>query len=507
MKDCIQMRNITKCFGKVMANQQVDFVCEKNHIHGLIGENGAGKTTLMRMLYGMYQPDKGEILLDGISVKMRSPKDAIKNGIGMVHQHFTLVPCLSVVQNIVMSNPPMNRFGVIKMKKASEMVAKMAKDYNLHVDPHAIVGDLSVGIRQRVEILKALFLGANLLILDEPTAILTPQEIQQLFKILTSLKEKGKSTVLITHKLAEIMHVTDDITIMRNGMVTGHLETKDTNEREIASLMVGRDAKLRVDKTPNPPGEECLSVHHLSYVNDQGVKMLDDVSFTLREGEIVGIAGVQGNGQTELIDVIAGLINNYGGEINLCDQSFTASASPADCRQAGLTHIPEDRQTMGAALEASLTRNFVISNLGETGPKRLIHWKRQRQRAKDYFKLFNVKYGSIEDPAYSLSGGNLQKTIVAREIAIDGKVLIAAQPSRGVDIGATIFIHEKLLEERSRGKGILLISYELSEIMSLSDRIIVMYNGRIIGETTPEKSTEEDIGLMMVGIQEGSDDA
>lgn len=500
MNECVQMRDITKSFGKVIANRNVNFECRNGCIHGLIGENGAGKTTLMRMLYGMYQPDEGTILIDGTPIKMKSPKDAIRNGIGMVHQHFTLVPSLSVVQNIVMSNPPTNRLGVIDLKRASETVAKMAADYNLHVDPQAIVGELPVGIRQRVEILKALYLGANLLILDEPTAILTPQEIQQLFHILLSLKKKGKSIVLITHKLAEIMHVTDDITILRNGVITGHILTKDTNEREIASLMVGRDAKLSVEKPPREPGKECLCVQQLSYTNDQGVKMLENVSFSLREGEIVGIAGVQGNGQTELIDAISGQINDYTGDIRLCGHSFIPTDTPGIRRHHGLTHIPEDRQTRGAALEASLTQNFVISNLSDKGWR--IRWKKQRKRATDFFNLFNVKYGSTEDPAYSLSGGNLQKTIVAREIAIDGKVLIAAQPSRGVDIGATIFIHEKLLEERERGKGILLISYELSEIMSLSDRIIVMYNGRIIGETTPQESSEEDIGLMMAGIQE-----
>ena len=505
MKDCVQMINITKHFGKVVANNQVCFECRASHIHGLIGENGAGKTTLMRMLYGMYQPDEGEILIDNKSVKIRSPKEAIKNGIGMVHQHFTLVPSLSVVQNIVLSNPPIKRFDVIDMKKAIKDVTKMVSDYNLYVDPNAIVNDLPVGVRQRVEILKALYLGADLLILDEPTAILTPQEIQQLFIVLDSLKNRGKSIVLITHKLAEIMHVTDDITILRNGVVTGHLKTSQTNEREIASLMVGHDAKLRVDKQPSKKGKVVLSVEHLNYTNEQGVKVLNDICLSVREGEIIGIAGVQGNGQTELIDAISGLANDYTGDIRICSSEIKPEDHPALRRKAGLTHIPEDRQTTGAALEASLTQNFVLSNMEKNSGNRIINWKYQRERVKQWFSMFNVKYGNTEDAAYSLSGGNLQKAIVAREIAIDGQVLIAAQPSRGVDIGATIFIHEKLLDQRDRGKGIIMISYELSEIMSLSDRIIVMYNGRVIGETTPEESTEEDIGLMMAGILGGKE--
>lgn len=502
MNECVQMLGITKRFGGVTANCKVDFSCKPGHIHGLIGENGAGKTTLMKILYGMYAPDEGEVRIHGEPVKLTSPKAAIRHGIGMVHQHFTLVPSLSVVQNIILGRPPKKAGDVIDMKAAIQQVAGMAQAYDLKVDPCAIVDDLPVGIRQRVEILKALYLGADILILDEPTAILTPQEIRQLFVTLTELKNKGKSIILITHKLAEMMSVTDDITILCNGVVTGHLQTSQTCEQEIARMMVGKDTRLTVTKQPNPAGRVLLRAEGLNYCNKFGVKMLSDVSLEVKAGEIVGIAGVQGNGQTELIDVISGFEPDYEGSVTIGDTRFSPGSGVAARRKKGLSHIPEDRQTRGAALDASLLQNYTMSNFGESSPQKgpLIRWKHQKQRAESCFKDFKVKFGKVDDPAYSLSGGNLQKSIVAREMEMRPQVLIAAQPSRGVDIGATIFIHERLLDRRQEGTAILLVSYELSEIMSLSDRILVMYNGSIIGETTPQESTEEDIGLLMAGL-------
>lgn len=498
----VEMTGITKRFGSTVANERVDFICRDHCIHGLIGENGAGKTTLMKILYGMYAPDEGTIRINGEEVSLTSPKTAIRKGIGMVHQHFTLVPSLTVVQNIILGNPPKKAGGVIDMSKAAEEIRQMLKVYNLKVEPADIVADLPVGICQRVEILKALYLGADILILDEPTAILTPQEIKQLFITLQELKEKGKSIILITHKLAELKSVTDDITILRNGMVTGHLNTCDTTEEEIARMMVGKKMSLTVQKEDNEAGEIRLNVNGLTRYDRFGVKTLDQVSFGVRSGEIVGIAGVQGNGQTDLIDVITGFEEDYEGEVIIGDRRFASSEGVAVRRAEGLMHIPEDRQTRGAALEASLLENYTMGcfvNQKSGGP--LIHWKKQRKKTEEAYEIYGVKYGRVEDPAYSLSGGNLQKTIVAREMLSEPKILIAAQPSRGVDIGATVFIHEKLLEQRKKGAAILLISYELSEIMSLSDRILVMYNGRIIGETTTKENSEEDIGLLMAGIK------
>ena len=505
MAERVEMIGITKRFGNVVANRSVNFTCKEGHIHGLIGENGAGKTTLMKVLYGMYTPDEGEIRINGKAVHLTSPKVAIKYGIGMVHQHFTLVPSLTVVQNIILGNPPKKKGDVIDMKAAVRRVQEMSEIYNLKVDPLAIVDDLPVGICQRVEILKALYLGADILILDEPTAILTPQEIQQLFITLEELRNKGKSIILITHKLAELTSVTDDITILRNGVVTGCLKTSETNSAEIARMMVGHDTKLTVHKEDNPTGEIRLSVKDLLYYDKFGVRMLDHVSFNVKAGEIVGIAGVQGNGQTELINVITGFEKEYTGQVFLGDKEFKPSSGVASRREYGLAHIPEDRQTRGAALDASLLQNFTMANFGEQDKhSQFIKWKTQKKRTENAYDVYSVKYDKVETPAYSLSGGNLQKAIVAREMQTQPKVLIAAQPSRGVDIGATTFIHEKLLEKRKEGIAILLVSYELSEIMSLSDRILVMYNGRIIGETTTRDSTEEDIGLLMAGIHGGN---
>lgn len=503
MEKTVEMIGVTKRFGNVVANNKVDFCCKPGHIHGLIGENGAGKTTLMKTLYGMYQPDEGEILIRGEPVRLSSPKAAIRQGIGMVHQHFTLVPSLTVAQNIILGRPPLKKSGAIDLGKAIAEVEQMSRAYNLKVDPKSVVDDLPVGIRQRVEILKALYLGADILILDEPTAILTPQEISQLFETLLALKEKGKSIILITHKLAEIMRATDDITILRNGVVTGHIATSDTNEENIARMMVGSDAKLTVHKQPHSPGEVCLKAEGLSYHNKFGVKMLDNVSFEVRRGEIVGIAGVQGNGQTELIDAIAGFLDDgYAGEVWIDSKAFRASDGVDARRRQGLTHIPEDRQTRGGALDASLLQNFTMNNFCEPGEasRPLINWKHQKKRAERHLKEYNVRFDRVETPAYSLSGGNMQKAIVAREMVMSPRVMIAAQPSRGVDVGATIFIHERLLAKRGEGVGILLVSYELSEIMSLSDRVLVMYNGGIMGEVRPEETTEEDIGLLMAGL-------
>ncbi len=502
MSYMVEMRNITKVFPGVVANKDVSIKVKKGEIFGLIGENGAGKTTLMNVLYGMYRPEKGEIYINGQKAVMHTPKDAINHGIGMVHQHFTLVPSFTVAQNIMLGQPITKKGGLLDFKKAAEAIRTLGETYSLEIDPYAQVKDLPVAAQQRIEILKALYLGADILIMDEPTAVLTPQEITQLLETFLSLKKQGKSIILITHKLQELMGVTDTITVLRNGMVTGVLETSKTNEKEIASLMVGKEIDFSVHKPPQTPGQSILTCEGLTYYNRFGVKMLDNVGFQIKKGEIVGIAGVQGNGQTELIEVLSGMVGSYSGRITLCEKEFLPGDDPGVRRSCGLSHIPEDRQTTGAALSASLVDNFIMGdtrNPAYSG-KYLINHKRAAKIAADQYHLFDVKFADVEYPAYSLSGGNLQKTIVAREVYRDPQLLIAAQPSRGVDIGATLFIHEKLVELRECGKAILLVSSELSEIMSLSDRILVMYKGRIIGETTPQESTEEDIGLLMLGI-------
>ena len=500
----VEMKNITKAFPRVIANKDIFLAVDWGSIHGLIGENGAGKTTLMRVLYGMYQPDAGEVFVNGEQVHFRGPADAIERGIGMVHQHFTLVPSLTVAQNIILGKPVCKRSGFLDLRKANESVKQLGIDFALPVDPRAVVKDLPVAMQQRVEILKVLYHGADIIIMDEPTATLTPQEVTGLLETLVLLKNRNKSVILITHKLKELMDVTDSITVLRHGKVTGRVKTEETTEKEVATLMVGREINFTVDKTPAKPSDTVLSVEKLNYCDRLGVTKLNDVSFSVHRGEIVGIAGVQGNGQSELIDAISGMITEYEGKINLGGTDIASKEAPLRRRRLGLGVIPEDRQHVGSALNASLTENFIMGDLADPQYSTSGHlsYGRAAKVAKKQFDAFDVRYASVDDFANSLSGGNLQKVIVSREFYRDPDLLIAAQPSRGVDIGATLFIHEKLVELRDNKKAVLLVSGELSEIMSLSDRILVMYNGTIVGETTPEKTTEEQIGLMMAGMSE-----
>ncbi|WHH61234.1 ABC transporter ATP-binding protein [Petroclostridium sp. X23] len=503
MAYAVELKGITKIFPGVVANKNISLGIEWGSIHGLIGENGAGKTTLMKILYGMYRANEGEIFISGEKVHFHSPKNAIAKGVGMVHQHFTLVPSLTVGQNIMLGRPICKKSGLLDFTLANKTVSELGEEFGLKVDPKTLVKDIPVAMQQRVEILKTLYLGADILIMDEPTAVLTPQEIEQLLKTLVLLKEKGKCVILITHKLKELMSVTDNITVLRNGTMVGQVKTSEVNEKKIAAMMVGKEIEFEVPKVEAHPTDAVLSAEHLCYRNKFGVLALDDVTFNVRKGEIVGIAGVQGNGQTELIEVLSGICNQYTGSITLCGQTVDNKKSPLMRRQYGLAHIPEDRQTMGAALGASLLENFIMGGLDDASytSHGLINYKKAGKIAEEQYKLFDVRFSGLNSSAGSLSGGNLQKAIVAREIYRDPQVLIAAQPSRGVDIGATMFIHEKLIKMRDNGKAIILVSSELSEIMSLSDRILVMYKGTIVGETTPQESTEEDIGLMMAGIR------
>lgn len=503
MTYAVELKNITKIFPGVVANKNISLSIEWGSIHGLIGENGAGKTTLMKILYGMYLANGGEIFINGEKVNFQSPKDAIAKGVGMVHQHFALVPSLTVAQNIILGRPICKKSGLLDFALANKTVRELGEEYGLKVDPKSLVKDIPVAMQQRVEILKALYLGADILIMDEPTAVLTPQEIEQLLKTLVLLKEKGKCIILITHKLKELMNVTDNITVLRNGVVTGQVKTSEVNIKKIAAMMVGKEIEFEVPKDEAHPKDVALIAEHLCYRDKFGVMALDDINFSVRKGEIVGIAGVQGNGQTELIEVLSGMCSQYTGNITICGNTVESKEPPLARRRYGLAHIPEDRQTMGAALGASLLENFIMGGLDDKKYTSygLINYKKAGMVADKQYKLFDVRYAGLNTVAGSLSGGNLQKAIVAREIYREPQVLIAAQPSRGVDIGATMFIHEKLIEMRDDGKAVILVSSELSEIMSLSDRILVMYKGAIVGETTPKESTEEDIGLLMAGIR------
>lgn len=498
----IELRKLTKMFGKLVANSEVDLTIESGHIYGLIGENGAGKTTLMRMLYGMYEPDGGEILINGKTVKFKSPRDAINAGIGMVHQHFALVPSLTVSQNIILGKPIKKKNGLLDIKRAEHMVESLGKEYKLEVPPKALVKDIPVSIQQRVEILKALYLGADLLILDEPTAVLTPQEIVKLFETLVELRNAGKSIILITHKLNEIMQITDEIIVLRLGKVTGHVKTSETNERSIAEMMVGRQLRPQKEKKKMDCSRIVMEARDLEYMDKWGVKVIDHISFTLHKGEILGIAGVQGNGQSELIDILTGMINNYTGSIMLGGKEVHESVDTKIRREYGLGCIPEDRQLTGAAVGATILANFIMAGYrtNDFSGKCFINYKKAKEKAREYISRFTVKTDNIMNDAISLSGGNLQKLIVARELYLNPSVLIAAQPSRGVDIGATEYIHDTLIEHRNEGNAVLLVSNELSEIMAISDRILVIYNGRFVGEVDPDNATEDEIGLLMAGI-------
>lgn len=498
----VEMRNITKKFDNLIANNAVNFNTYWNEIHGLCGENGAGKTTLMNVLYGLYKPDEGDIFINGKKVSFNSPRDAIAAGIGMVHQHFSLVPSMTVAENIVMGNPPKLRNGLVDKKRSISIVQELSKKYGLDINPTGIVKELPVGLQQRVEILKALYLGADILIMDEPTAVLTPQEIRQLFKTLQMLKEQGKSIILITHKLKEVKEVTDRVTVMRRGKITGCRKTKDVTEHEIARMMVGREVLLNINKKESKIGEPILQVNSISCNDNRGIQVLHKISFQVNRGEIVGIAGVQGNGQSELIEAIAGLRPITEGTVRIKGVPMKGRNLPEKCRSIGVGHIPEDRQNVGAALDATIRDNFILNlhKKEEFTKKMFLNFKIIEEKCKQTLKQYDVRYNKIQDFAYSLSGGNLQKLIIAREMYSQPELLIAAQPTRGVDIGATEFIHRQLIKQRDLGCAVLLISYDLSEIMSLSDRILVIYKGTIVGEISQAEATEEKIGLLMSGI-------
>jgi ABC-type uncharacterized transport system ATPase subunit len=495
----LEMRHITKRFPGIVANDDVSIDLREGEVHALLGENGAGKSTLMNVLYGLYHPDEGEILIKGNGVQLGSPRAAIDHGVGMVHQHFMLIPVMSVAENIVLAVEPTRQGVFLDHRVAEERVRELSERFGLLVDPRALVEDITVGQQQRVEILKALYRGADILVLDEPTAVLTPQEAQELFAIVRNLTAQGKSVIFITHKLNEVLEIADRITVLRRGKKVETLPAAGATEESLARLMVGREVLLRVDKGQAQAGETLLDVNALHVFDDRGIEKVRGVTFGVRAGEIVGIAGIDGNGQTELIDALTGLRSVAAGSVQLEGDDVT-QLNAHDHYDAGLGHVPEDRQRRGLVLEFSIAENLALhdyrrapaSKLGWLFPGRLI------EHAGSLVKEFDVRGGDPQTRAGGLSGGNQQKVVLAREIDRNPRVLIAAQPTRGLDVGAIEFVHRRLIEERDEGRGVLLVSLELEEILSLSDRILVVYEGEIVGEFPPTV-TEDELGLAMTG--------
>ncbi|MDI3471969.1 MAG: ral nucleoside transport system ATP-binding protein [Thermotogaceae bacterium] len=495
----VVMRGITKRFPNVVANDHVDLFVKKGEIHAIVGENGAGKTTLMNQLYGLINPDEGEIYINGKKVNIKNPSDAIKNGIGMVHQHFMLVSNLTAVENIILGSEP-RKGAVLDIKKAKKEVKELSERYGLYIDIEAKIEDTPVGMQQRIEILKTLYRGAEILILDEPTAVLTPQETEELFEIMRKLKESGKTIIFISHKLNEVMEITDTITVMRLGKVTGNLKTSQTNPKEIAKFMVGRDVLLRVEKKPKKPKHEVLRVENLWVKDNRGLDAVKGISFNVRAGEILGIAGVAGNGQTELIEALTGLRKAENGKVFLLNDEVT-NKDARILREKGLVHIPEDRQKHGLVLQFPGYYNVILGRHYKT-PFCIDGFLDMRyiiDYSKKLFEDFDVRPKDPKILAANLSGGNQQKVILAREMSSSPIVSIFAQPTRGLDIGAIEYIHKNILKLRDEDVAIILVSMELEEIFSLSDRIIVMYEGEIMGEVMPEETSYEEVGLMMAG--------
>jgi general nucleoside transport system ATP-binding protein len=495
----LELRGITKRFGAVVANDGVDFDLRRGEVHALLGENGAGKSTLMSILYGLYTPTEGEILVNGEPVRIGSPSDAIALGIGMVHQHFMLVPVMTVTENIVLGNEPAHAGGVLDLREASHRVRELSDRYGLAVDPGAVIEDTTVGMQQRVEILRALYRGAQILVLDEPTAVLTAQEVAELFRVLRALREGGTSIIFITHKLNEVLEIADRVTVLRRGKRVDTVASKGQTEQSLARMMVGRDVLLALDKAPAQPAEPVLRVSDLHVRDDRGLEAVRGVSFEVRCGEIVALAGVDGNGQQELVDAIAGLRDPDSGSVTI-DGVEIAGRGVRAATDAGVAHIAQDRHRRGLVLPFTLAENLALREYRSPELSRR-GWLRVgeiKSRARRLLREYDVRGGDAEAPASSLSGGNQQKVCIAREIEADPKLLLAHQPTRGLDVGAIEFVHKRLIAERDEGRGILLVSLESEEVRSLADRILVIFEGRIVGELPPTAS-EEEIGILMTG--------
>lgn len=496
----IQMKDIVKKFGDFTANDHINLTVHKGEVHAILGENGAGKSTLMNVLYGLYRPTSGEIFVDGKQVSIDSPKKAIEMGIGMVHQHFMLVPPYTVTENIILGMEPRKGL-VVDLKEARKRVQEISERYNMQVDPDAKIEDISVGMQQRAEILKVLYRGADILILDEPTASLTPQEIQELIEIIGHLTADGKSVILITHKLKEIKASADYCTIIRQGKYIRTVKVDEVDEHDLASMMVGRDVEFVVDKKPLTPGDVVLSVKDLHGKDYRDVEILKGLDLTVRRGEIVGLAGVDGNGQTELVEILTGLKKGDSGQVTVNGQDIF-NATPREIFDRGITSIPADRQKHGLVLEFSVAENLILQNYGKEpfSKKGILQNKAIMEHAKKLVEKFDVRpAGSETRPAGTLSGGNQQKVIIAREVTNDSDLLIAVNPTRGLDVGAIEFVHRYLVEQRNKNKAVLLVSFELDEIMSLSDRIEVIFDGKITGGMAGKDADENTLGLMMAG--------
>lgn len=497
----LEMKHVSKYFGSVAANVDVNLSVERGEIHALLGENGAGKSTLMNILYGMYAHSEGEILLDGKSVRIRDSEDAIAKGIGMVHQHFMLIPALTVIENVVLGLAG-NRM-ILDLKTAAREFSETAKRFGMEIDPWAKVETLTVGQQQRVEILKALYRKADLLILDEPTAVLTPQEVSGLFSMLRQLTAEGLTIIFITHKLGEIMEVCDRCTILRQGRVVKALAISEIRDRqELAALMVGSAVELSTQKPPAQPGEEVLSVRALCHTDTRGVERLRDVSFSLRAGEILGVCGVDGNGQSELVRCIAGLLKPTSGSICVRGEDCTG-AKPGEILSRGVSHIPEDRHRMGIVKEMTVSENLLLMSARSPAFVRrgFLRWREIRRHSLELCGQYRVKTPGIDEPAANLSGGNQQKLVVGRELDRNPALLIAMHPDRGLDIGATKYIQSEIVSASRRGTGVLLVSTELEEILELSDRILVLYEGRVMDILDRSEATTEGLGLLMAGAK------
>jgi general nucleoside transport system ATP-binding protein len=508
MSLALQTSGITKRFPGVLANDHVDFELEKGEIHALLGENGAGKTTLMNILYGLYQPDEGEILINGQPTQIISPHDAIAQGIGMVHQHFMLVPPLTVTENIMLGQESevgwsrlLGKLSVLDRHFVSDRIRELSQRYALEVDPDAYIRDLPVGAQQRVEIVKALYRSADILILDEPTAVLTPQEADELFVIMRTLIEQGKSIVFITHKLREVFAVANRISVMRAGRMVGMVKPADATRQLLAEMMVGREVLLQVDKVEAKPKDVVMRVEGLCVLDDRRHMAVDGVSLEVREGEILGVAGVQGNGQTELAEALTGLRHPAEGKITILDHD-TTYATPRQVTEVGSAHVPEDRQKHGLVLSFPVRDNLVLCSyyMSPFANGIEINSAVITQQAEELVEMFDIRTPSVETSAGSLSGGNQQKVIVARELSRPFKLLIVSQPTRGLDVGSIEFIHRRIVEARDKGAAVLLVSAELDEIMSLSDRIAVMYKGQILETLDAKDATREKLGLLMAGV-------
>ena len=500
----LELKEINKSFGHVQANKNINLKINKGTIHGIIGENGAGKSTLMSIVFGLYQADSGTIKINRKEVKLKSPRDSILSGIGMVHQHFMLVENFSVLENIILGFEGELVFGK-NLKKAKKDLINLCDTYKLNIDLDSTISDLSVGFRQRVEILKSLYRGAEIFILDEPTGVLTPQEVDELFKILRSLKEEGKTIVLITHKLNEIMDLTSEVSVMRQGEMVGHTKTENTNKEKLAEMMVGRNVLLRINKAKAERGDVIFKVESLTVKDDLDVTRVKNVNLEIHEGEILGLAGVTGNGQTELLEALSGIRKVDSGEIYLNNQKISDSNTlldPRELKQKGLAHVPEDRQRMGLVTDFKAYENLIFGYHDQEpySKSSLMKEKNILEYSKRVMEEYDVRPRSPQLITSNFSGGNQQKLILSRELNENPKVLLVGQPTRGVDIGAIEFIHQRLIDMRDKGAAILLVSVELEEILSLSDRIVVMFDGNIVGERVNKDITDRELGLLMAGV-------